>query len=249
MEDNYNVEISEQSSEDVEQSVTSSEQSSEVSDVSEVVDEPTEQVEELEDSTEEVEESEEDTEKLEEVEEVEQPKSTVIQVTENEESESGYDVTELDVESLNIMSQSYVDELKAVIPTSNDYYTFIESPIAEYFSGYMGNLPLNEYRAYHLRHWVSSGQYYSYYDDYYYLFYDYPDNKCIELKKYHDSNEYILTDGNAEILSSTITYGSDSGMSDLREGVNYVSWLSSLCVLASICVLYIVNAIFRHLRS
>lgn len=173
--------------------------------------------------------------------------STVIQVEESEDGELS--VTELDVTSLNILSESYVESMLAVTPTSNDYYTFIDSPILEYFEGLMANYPLNQYKAYHLRHYVSSSSYSSYYDDYYYLFYDYPENSCLELYKPYNSNSYTATWGSAEILDSTISYGSEQGWSDLRGGVNYVSWLSALGVLACVCVLYIVHAIFRHLHS
>lgn len=177
----------------------------------------------------------------------EEPTSTVIQV---ERTESGdLDITELDVNSLNILSESYVESMLAVTPTSNDYYTFIDSTIEDYFSGLMANYPLNEYKAYHLRHYVYNTQYSSYYDDYFYLFYDYPNNSCLELYKAYNSSSYTATWGTAEILDSTITYGSVQGWSDLREGVNYVSWLSALGVLACVCVLYILHAIFRHLHS
>ena len=177
----------------------------------------------------------------------EEPTSTVIQV---ERTESGdLDITELDVNSLNIMSESYVESMLAVTPTSNDYYTFIDSTIEDYFSGIMANYPLNQYKAYHLRHYVYNTQYSSYYDDYYYLFYDYPNNSCLELYKSYSSSSYTATWGTAEILDSTISYGSEQGWSDLREGVNYVSWLSAVGVLACVCVLYIVHSIFRHLHS
>ena len=177
----------------------------------------------------------------------EEPTSTVIQVERNEDGD--LDITELDVNSLNIMSESYVESMLAVTPTSNDYYTFIDSTIEDYFSGIMANYPLNEYKAYHLRHYVYNTSYSSYYDDYYYLFYDYPNNSCLELYKSYNSNSYTATWGKAEILDSTISYGSEVGWSDLREGVNYVSWLSAIGVLACVCVLYIVHAIFRHLHS
>ena len=177
----------------------------------------------------------------------EEPSSTVIQVERTEDGD--LDITELDVNSLNIMSESYVESMLAVTPTSNDYYTFIDSTIEDYFSGIMANYPLNEYKAYHLRHYIHNTQYSSYYDDYYYLFYDYPNNSCLELHKSYNSNSYTATWGTAEILDSTISYGSEVGWSDLREGVNYVSWLSALGVLACVCVLYIVHAIFRHLHS
>lgn len=177
----------------------------------------------------------------------EEPTSTVIQVEENEDGD--LNITELDVTSLNMMSESYVETMLAVTPTSNDYYTFLDSTIEDYFSGIMANYPLNQYKAYHLRHYVYNTQYSSYYDDYYYLFYDYPNNSCLELYKAYNSSSYSATWGTAEILDSTISYGSETGWSDLREGVNYVSWLSALGVLACVCVLYIVHAIFRHLHS
>lgn len=177
----------------------------------------------------------------------EEPTSTVIQVERTEDGD--LDITELDVNSLNIMSEAYVENMLAVTPTSNDYYAFIDTTIEDYFSGIMANYPLNQYKAYHLRHYVYNTQYSSYYDDYYYLFYDYPNNSCVELYKSYNSNAYTVTWGTAEILPSTISYGSEQGWSDLREGVNYVSWLSALGVLACVCVLYIVHAIFRHLHS
>lgn len=187
--------------------------------------------------------------KEDEVIEEERPSSTVIQVSPVEGSDSDYSITELDVESLNIMSQSYVDSMLAVSPTSNDYYTFMDSNVKEYFSGILANYPFNNYKSYHLRHWVYQSQYSSYYDDYYYLFYDTPDNVCVEVYKPYNSNSYQVTWGNAEILNSSITYGSEVGMSDLREGVSYVSWFAALCVLGCVCVLYIVHAIFKHLAS
>lgn len=255
MEDNTNdvTETTEQSSETSEQFVPVSEQSTEVFDVPELRTEPVvEVIENVGDSvsnhSEETEESTEEVSEEEEIEE-EQPESTVIQVVENPDSELGYDTVELDIESLNIMAESYADQMLAVIPTSNDYYTFIDSQIADYFSGVMANYPFNEYKAYHLRHWIYNSSYSSYYDDYYYLFYDYPNNDCIEIKKAHDSSQYIVTNGSAEILSSNITYGSGSSESDLREGVSYVTWVSVLSVLGCVCVLYIVNAIFRHIKS
>lgn len=226
-------EILEQSTETVEQSSETSEQSFEVSDVSEIKEEiKKETTEEEKDEPEE-----------------ERPSSTVIQVTENSDSDLGYDITELDINAINSMAEQYLEQSLAVSPSSNDYYAFIDSTIAEYFSGVMANYPLNEYRAYHLRHWVYNSSYSSYYDDYYYLYYDMPSTDCIEIYKPHDSNIYQVSYTSAPLLSSTITYGSDEGLSDLREGVNYVSWLSALCVLGAICVLYIVGAIFKHLRS
>ena len=59
-------------------------------------------------------------ESVEEVEEVEEkPSSTIVQYLENE--EGGLELTELDVNSLNIMSQSYVENMLAVQPGTTDY--------------------------------------------------------------------------------------------------------------------------------
>lgn len=180
----------------------------------------------------------------------EEPTSTVIQVKENENSENGYDITELDVESLNHMSAAYLESMQTVSPSSNDYYTWIDSDILDYFSGIMANKPFNSYQACHLRHWIQNSQYYSYYDDYYYLWYDL-DNSLdyVEVVKYNGQSNYVVNFGNGALLNSTITYGSADNQSDLRKGVSYVQEMAFLSVLACVCVLYIVNAIFKHLRS
>lgn len=224
--ENENIE---QSTETIEQSSEAIEQSSEVSDTEEIEDNK---------EPEEIEESEE-----------EKPTSTVIQVVENKESETGYDITELDIESLNKMSESYVEAMLAVTPTTNDYYTFLGEDIESYFSGIMANYPLNEYRAYHLRHWIQNTSYSSYYDDYYYLYYDYPNTDCIEVYKSYNASNYQVRYTTAPILSSTITYGSDEGLSDIRKGVSYVEGLSVCCVVAGLLVLYIISAIFKHLKG
>lgn len=226
MMENENIE---QSTETIEQSSETVKQSSEVSNTEEIV----------------------EYEKSEETEEPEEekPTSTVIQVVENEESEMGYDITELDIESLNKMSESYVEAMLAVTPTTNDYYAFLGDDIQEYFSGIMANYPLNEYRAYHLRHWIQNSSYSSYYDDYYYLYYDYPNTDCVEVYKSYNASNYQVRYTTAPILSSTITYGSEEGLSDIRKGVSYVEGLSVVCVIAGLLVLYIVGAIFKHLKS
>lgn len=252
--ENENIE---QSIETNEQSTETIEQSVEVSDVlqveseEQIEEEPRESEEAVEESRESEEAVEETREEEEVEEEIEEPKSTVIQVVPSDSEDSNSVIYELDVNSLNIMAENAADALLAVQPTSNDYFSFIESPISEYFAGVMSTLPFNQYRAYHLRHWISNSSYNSYYDDYYYLFYDYPSEDCIELHKTYNSNQYIYTIGTAEILSSSITYGSDEGLSDLRNkgGGSYVLELSAVCVLACVCVLYIVNAMFRHLKS
>lgn len=189
----------------------------------------------------------------EEEQEEDSPSSTVIQVVED--SETGeIDITELDVNSLNIMSQSYVESMLAVSPTSNDYYDFIPDDIREYFSGIMSQPEnyLNNYRAYHLRHWIQNTQYYSYYDDYYYLFYDFDGEsaeQCLEIYKANGSSNYQFTWGTAEVLNSPIMYGNSSAMSDLRKGGSYVSEMAVLCSIAIVLLLYIIHAIFKHLAS
>lgn len=191
-----------------------------------------------------------DSEETEEETEEEKPCSTVIQVIENSDSDNGLDIVELDVDSLNIMSQSYVEQLQTVSPTSNDYYSYIDGDILEYFKGIMANKPLNSYQACHLRHWIQNTQYYSYYDDYFYLWYDLDKgNDYVEIIKYNGQSNYVVNWGNGAILNSTITYGSADNQSDFREGVSYVQEMAFLSVLACFCVLYIVNAIFKHLRS
>lgn len=180
----------------------------------------------------------------------EKPESTVIQVIEDETAENGYITTELDVESLNILSQAYVEQMLAVTPTSNDYYTFIESDILEYFSSIMANNPLNDYRAYHLRHWISSSQYYNYYDDYYYLFYDYDGEsveQCLEVYKANNSNSYRLNWGSAEVLNASIMYGTDVQQADFRKGVSYVQEMAFLCSIGIVFVLFGLGVIFKHI--
>lgn len=181
--------------------------------------------------------------------EEEKPTSTVIQVKPADNSE-GYETTELDVESLNFMAGSYVEELKTVNQGTNDYYAFIDEPIADYFAGIMAQYPLNEYKACHLRHWVQNTQYYNYYDDYYYLWYDLGhNNNYIEIVKYNGQANYVVNRSSGAVLNSTISYGSEVGQSDLREGVSYVQEMAFLCVLAGVLVLYVVHAIFKHLKG
>lgn len=267
--ENDNVEIIEQSDEVSNSDTSSSEQSSVSEEVETVVSETSidsdradEQSEiETDQNQEEVNETEIDSNSEDEVEEdseegseeeveEETPSSTIIQVLENPDSDLGYDTIELDVESLNTMAGAYVEQMLAVTPTSNDYYAFIESPILEYMQGVLDNYPLNEYRAYHLRHYVSSSQYYSYYDDYYYLFYDFDDEsaeQCLEIYKPNGSNSYSLTWGTAEVLNASIMYGSSDNMSDIRGGVSHVETLALLGAIGVVAVLYVLNAIFRHI--
>lgn len=273
--ENDNVEIFEQSDEVSNSDTSSSEQSSVSEEVETVVSETSsdldradeqseietdlnhEEVNETENDSDFEEESEEvseeeSEEEIEEDSEEETPSSTIIQVLENPDSDLGYDTIELDVESLNTMAGAYVEQMLAVTPTSNDYYAFIESPILEYMQGVLDNYPLNEYRAYHLRHYVSSSQYYSYYDDYYYLFYDFDDEsaeQCLEIYKANGSNSYSLTWGTAEVLNASIMYGSSDNMSDIRGGVSHVETLALLSAIGVVAVLYVLNAIFRHIRS
>jgi hypothetical protein len=184
----------------------------------------------------------------EEPEEEEKPSSTVIQVTEDEDSENGYTVSELDVNALNDYIGAKNEEVRSVTPTSNDYYAFIEGDIYTYFQGIMDNYPLNDYKAVHLRHWVQNGQYYSYYDDYYYLWFDYPARSAVELIRYNGESGYHVNVVQQNDLNSPIVYGSMQGQSDLRKGVSHVqemAFLGSVCV---VFVLYMLGAFFRHLK-
>lgn len=194
---------------------------------------------------------EESVEEVETVEEVEvKPSSTIVQYLENEEGD--LELTELDVNSLNIMSQAYVESMLAVQTGSNDYYDFIPDNIMSYFQGVMSNHLTNDYRAYHLRHWIQNSQYYSYYDDYYYLFYDFDGEsaeQCLEIYKPNGQNDYRFSWGNCEVLNATIMYGTGDNMSDFRKGVSYGQEMAFLLVLAGFLCLYIVNAIFRHLKG
>ena len=183
----------------------------------------------------------------EEIEEDLTPIDTVIQVVPDETSENGYTINSLDVGELNEFI-SRENEVRSVNPTSNDYYTFISGDIYAYFSDYLANYPLNEYKACHLRHWIQNTQYSSYYDDYYYLWYDYPSTECIEIYKANNSSQYVLSRTTQTVLNATIMYGSEQGNADLRKGVSYVQELALLGAVGCCLVLYILSAFFRALR-
>lgn len=176
----------------------------------------------------------------------EKPTSTVIQVIEDENSSDGYTINELDVGGLNAFIQSE-NEIRSVTPTSNDYYSFLGTDLETYFSGIMALYPLNDYKAVHLRHWVQNTSYNSYYDDYYYLWYNYPDIHCIEVYKQYNSSQYVVTNTTQNDLSATIVYGSSQGQSDIRKGVSYVQEIALLSAVGVCLVLYILHAIFKHL--
>lgn len=179
-------------------------------------------------------------------EEEEKPSSTVIQVTPDENSDTGYTINELDVSGLNAFIQAE-NEVRSVTPTSNDYYTWLGSDIESYFSGIMANYPLNEYKAVHLRHWIQNTSYNSYYDDYYYLWYDYPSENVVEVYKQYNNSQYVVSYTTQRDLSASIVYGSAQGQSDLRKGVSYVQEMGLLCAVACCLVLYILRAFFKHL--
>ena len=183
----------------------------------------------------------------EQIEEELPPSDTVIQVVPDETSENGYTINSLDVGELNEFI-SRENEVRSVNPTSNDYYTFISGDIYDYFADYLANYPLNEYKACHLRHWIQNTQYSSYYDDYYYLWYDYPSTECIEIYKANNSSQYVLSRTTQTVLNATITYGSEQGNADLRKGVSYVQELALLGAVGCCLVLYILSAFFRALR-
>ena len=181
----------------------------------------------------------------EELEEEETPTSTVIQVV-HDESEAGYHIDELDVHALNEFVGKQ-NELLSVSPTSNDYYTFIDGNILEYFADYMANYPLNDYKAVHLRHYVGSSSYQTQYDDYYYLWYDYPSTQALEIHKPYNVSQYSVSVVTQNDLSASIVYGSAQGQADIRKGVSYVQETAILCCFGCILVLYILHAIFKHL--
>lgn len=179
-------------------------------------------------------------------EEEEKPSSTVIQVTPDENSDTGYTIDELDVSGLNDFIRSE-NELRSVNPTSNDYYTWLGSDIEEYFAGIMALYPLNEYKAVHLKHWVQNTSYNSYYDDYYYLWYDYPSENVVEVYKQYNNSQYVVSYTTQRDLQSTIVYGSSQGQSDIRKGVSYVQEMGLLCAVGVCLVLYILHAFTKHL--
>lgn len=160
-------------------------------------------------------------------------------------------VFNLNVNDLNTMADMYIEQsLASVNVGSNDYFDFIQSPIYDYFSDFMANYPLNEYCAYHQRHWVQNSQYYSYYDDYYYLFYNLPSSDYLEIVRYNGQSNYNVSFGSGgTIASSPIMYGSAQGQSDLRKGVSYVQEMSFLCSIACVGVIFIVSAFFKHLAK
>lgn len=176
----------------------------------------------------------------------EKPSSTVIQVTPDTENPDSFTIDELNVRGLNDFINSE-NELRSVSPTSNDYYTFLGSDIQEYFSGIMALYPLNDYKACHLKHWVQNTSYNSYYDDYYYLWYDYPSQNVVEIYKQYNSSQYIVTYTTQRDLNASIVYGSNQGQSDIRKGVSYVQEMGLLCAVACCLVLYMLRAFFKHL--
>lgn len=182
----------------------------------------------------------------EEIEEEQTPSSTVIQVTPDENSDTGYTINELDVSGLNAFIQAE-NEVRSVTPTSNDYYTFLGSDIEEYFSGIMALYPLNEYKAVHLRHWIQNTSYNSYYDDYYYLWYDYPSENVVEVYKQYNNTQYVVSNTTQRDLNATIVYGSSQGQSDIRKGVSYVQEIALLGAVGVCLVLYVLSAFFKHL--
>lgn len=182
----------------------------------------------------------------EEIEEEQNPSSTVIQVIPDENSDTGYTINELDVSGLNAFIQAE-NEVRSVTPTSNDYYTFLGSDIEEYFSGIMALYPLNEYKAVHLRHWIQNTSYNSYYDDYYYLWYDYPSENVVEVYKQYNNSQYVVSNTTQRDLNATIVYGSSPGQSDIRKGVSYVQEIALLGAVGVCLILYVLSAFFKHL--
>lgn len=176
----------------------------------------------------------------------EKPSSTVIQVTDDDSSDTGYIVNELNVVGLNEFIERE-NALLTVAPTSNDYYTFISGEFLEYFADYMSLYPLNDYKACHLRHYVGSSSYQTQYDDYYYLWFNYPEETALEIHKPYNVSQYEINVVTQRDLNATIVYGSAQGQADLRKGVSYVQEMGLLCALGVVLVLYILSAFFKHL--
>lgn len=176
----------------------------------------------------------------------EKPSSTVIQVIDDDNSDTGYTVNELDVTGLNEFIERE-NAIRSVSPTTNDYYSFIEGNILEYFEDYMALYPMNDYKAVHLRHYVGSSSYQDYFDDYYYLWFDFPEETALELHKPYNVNTYDVNVVTQRDLNATIVYGSQQGQADIRKGGTYVQETAILCCFGVMLILYILHAFFKHL--
>lgn len=185
------------------------------------------------------------------VEEVEE-KPTQLEVVSSAPSEdgSGSETTSLDVGALNDFFASE-EELRAsqIQVGQNDYFDFMPETIQDYFAGIMDKYPLNDYYAYHQRHWLQNSQYYSYYDDYYYLFPDIVNhpNDCIEVIKYNGQSNYVVNHTTATMADATIEYGSGVGQSDFRKGVSTIESKALLLAVGFVLCTWVLNNLWKHI--
>ena len=176
---------------------------------------------------------------------------TQIEVVQNStDDESGeVSTTSLDIGSLNEFFASE-EELRAsqISVGQNDYFDFIPQTIQDYFAGIMDKYPLNEYYAYHQRHWLQNSQYHSYYDDYYYLFPDIKNNptECYEVIKYNGQSNYVVNHTTATRAQATIEYGSAVGQSDFRKGVSTLESKALLFTCALLVCYVVLHNLFAH---
>lgn len=190
-----------------------------------------------------------DSEVVQEVEE----KPTQLEIVSRGSDEVGLDgeqsTTSLDVGALNDFFASE-EELRAsqIQVGQNDYFDFMPETIQDYFAGIMDKYPLNEYYAYHQRHWLQNSQYYSYYDDYYYLFPDLKNNptECYEVIKYNGQSNYVVNHTTATRANATIEYGSAVGQSDFRKGVSTIESKALLFTCGLLVCYVVLHNLFAH---
>lgn len=177
---------------------------------------------------------------------------TQLEVVSSAPSEDGTssETTSLDVSSLNDFFASE-EELRAsqISVGANDYFDFMPETIQEYFAGIMDKYPLTEYYAYHQRHWLQNSQYYSYYDDYYYLFPDIVNspNECYEIIKYNGQSNYVVNHTTSTRANATIEYGSGVGQSDLRKGVSTIESKALLFAFGFVLCSWVLSNLFKHI--
>lgn len=179
-------------------------------------------------------------------------KPTQLEVVSSAPSEDGTssETTSLDVSSLNDFFASE-EELRAsqISVGANDYFDFMPETIQEYFAGIMDKYPFTEYYAYHQRHWLQNSQYYSYYDDYYYLFPDIVNspNECYEIIKYNGQSNYVVNHTTSTRANATIEYGSGVGQSDLRKGVSTIESKALLFAFGFVLCSWVLSNLFKHI--
>ena len=174
-----------------------------------------------------------------------------IEIVQNSTDENSGEVssTSLDIGSLNDFFASE-EELRVsqIQVGQNDYFDFMPQTIQDYFAGIMDKYPLNEYYAYHQRHWLQNSQYHSYYDDYFYLFPDLKNNptECYEVIKYNGQSNYVVNHTTATRAQATIEYGSAVGQSDFRKGVSTLESKALLFTCALLVCYVVLHNLFAH---